>query len=83
MRFISNISEERMPKISFLMWLSPAEKRAMKILAAIEGRSMADYTRESIKEAWRQHFPHYELGEVPQKNEQDNKHRQGNREAGE
>jgi len=48
-----------------LVNLSKAEKRALRILAAIEGQSMNEFTRESIRAKWSVYFPDYPLGAKP------------------
>lgn len=53
-----------MPK-KFLFNLSKAEKRALRILAALENQSMGEFTRDSIRAKWSVYFPDYPLGEPP------------------
>jgi hypothetical protein len=66
-----------MPRIGFLMLLSPSEKKALRILASIENKSMGEFTRSSIKELWNKYYPKYELGEIPSdyKRRVDNSHK--------
>ena len=49
----------------FLVNLSHAEKKALRILAAIEQVSMGEFTRESIRAKWSVRFPNYPLGNPP------------------
>ena len=53
-----------MPK-RFLFNLDHKEKKALRILAAIEGLSMGEFTRESIRAKWSVYFPNYPLGQAP------------------
>lgn len=64
-----------MTRIGFLTMLSPAEKRALRILAAIESKSMGEFTRETIRELWTKYYPQYALGEVPTNSDNPEKHK--------
>ena len=48
-----------------LVNLSKAEKKALRILAAIEEQSMGEFTRESIRAKWSVYYPDYPLGDLP------------------
>lgn len=50
---------------TFLFDLTHREKKALRILAAMEGISMGEFTRESIRAKWNVYFPNYPLGEAP------------------
>jgi hypothetical protein len=49
-----------------LIELTKAEKRALRILAALGEISMGEYVRrEAIHELWSQHYPDAPLGQEP------------------
>ena len=60
---------------AFIFLLTPAERRALKIMAMVENKTMADFSRRAIQEAWVRHFPHRALGEIEDKRAVDNKHK--------
>lgn len=65
----------------FIFNLSKAERRALRILAALENQNMGEFTRDSIRAKWRIYYPDYPLGEVPQSHyELDNKKKHSEKE---
>ncbi len=63
-----------MTRIGFLTMLSPSEKKALRILAAIENKSMGEFTRETIRDLWTKYYPQYALGEIPTDKDNPDKH---------
>jgi len=57
----------------FLFSLSHKEKRALEILAAMEGVNMGEFTRQSIRAKWSVYFPNYPLGQPPTEHKIENK----------
>lgn len=61
-----------MAKQTFLIELTKAEKRALRILAALGEISMGEYVRrEAIHEMWAEHFPDLPLGKSPSTHEKE------------
>jgi hypothetical protein len=64
----------------FIFNLSKAERRALRILAALEDQNMGEFTRDSIRAKWAIHYPDYPLGDAPHPHGLDNKKKHNEKE---